>query len=628
MSSKLLPIPATTKPQTIASVPSPISGVTKTQFDNGIIFVKSPTFLMIAGSALIWYFFLRETTNNNKVAKGKWGGATERKAAKDLGKKQVAAPKKNACSLYINKPRYIYDLEQGKGDKKKENKFRIPDKYALPAPSETLKKKFKQATTIWVPETQVSTIVLGRAGSGKTYSAIDPMLRSALDQGHSTILYDFKFPGQAKGLALYAIRRGYKVHILAPGYPLSSSLNLLDFVKNSKDAVNAEQLAEVIIKNCQGAQDSGDPFFTNAGKSLVQGLFLMTKWVNEYRKANGETEDWDDLLTTACIINMPNLAARLQYAMQNPNYNLSRWTMQPLTQLMSTHGVGDTEANKTETSIVATAQDIFGRFIKQEFIGTFCQKSNLPIEIDDKTLVILGLNQESRYSIGPLLATATHMLIAKNIVHSQPRRSPLVVGLDELASIYLPALSNWLAEARSAGFNAILGIQTLTQLVKMYGDELANIIITNCGNKIFFHPGNVDSAKMISEFIGEEEVIVTSTSRSSGKNSSSTTSKNSQAVAMVAPNELLGFKPGQGITILAGSENKQRSFLPQRIIFNISKEDMYEVECLEAKWDAYAEQVAKQRPQLSDEQLEEMFGCRSNAIEAMFPEPPPPPPSK
>ncbi|NJR31673.1 MAG: hypothetical protein HC778_00785 [Chamaesiphon sp. CSU_1_12] len=51
-----------------------------------------------------------------------WGGAVERKAAKNLSKKQVANPKKNACSLYVNKPQYIRDLELGKGDKK-DNKF-------------------------------------------------------------------------------------------------------------------------------------------------------------------------------------------------------------------------------------------------------------------------------------------------------------------------------------------------------------------------------------------------------------------------------------------------------------------------------------------------------------------------
>jgi type IV secretory pathway TraG/TraD family ATPase VirD4 len=624
MSSNPSPHQAT-KPATSATtaVPSALPAPVKNQFDSYLGLLKSPTALMLIGIGAVYYFFLREKDSKNKIAKGKWGGASERTKAKEIGKKQVAAPKKNACSLYINKPEYIRKLERGEGDSKKENKFRIPDKYALPEPTEKQRKAFNNPPTIWIPDTQQSTIVLGKAGSGKTYSAIDPMLRSALDQGHTTIVYDFKFPGQAKGLALYAIRRGYKVHILAPGYPQSSSLNLLDFIEHSRNAVNAEQVAEVIIKNCQGAQDSGDPFFTNAGKSLVTGLFLLTKWIQEYRQAKGETDRWDDLLTTACILNMPNLAARLQYAMQNPNYALSRWTMQPLTQLMSTHGSSaDAEANKTETSIVATAQDVFGKFIKQEF----CQASNLPVEIDDKTLVILGLNQENRYSIGPLLATATHMLIAKNIVHSKPRRSPLVVGLDELASIYLPALSNWLAEARSAGFNAILGIQTLTQLVKMYGDELANIIITNCGNKIFFHPGNVESAKMISEFIGEEEVIVSSTSTTAGKNGSTTKSKSSQAVAMIAPNELLQFIEGQGIAILAGSKSKKQAFIPQKINFQISQEDLYEVECLEAKWDDFAAEVAKRRPQLSEEQLEKMFSERSNTIEMMFPEPPPPPP--
>jgi type IV secretory pathway TraG/TraD family ATPase VirD4 len=624
MSNKPLPRSPNSKTHAAVSTPSPIPGVDKAQFDSAMGFVKSPTFFMLLGVAIVWWFFLRDNDPKHKLAKGKWGGVSERQAAKKTGMAQVDSPRKNACTLYINKPEYIYKLEKGDG-KKQPSKFLVPARYSLPEPDKAQRKKFKQVPTIWIPDAQTSTIIMGRAGSGKTFSAADPMLRSAIDQGFSTILYDFKYPGQAL-LALYAKRRGYKVHILAPGYAESSSLNLLDFIKNSTDAVNAEQIAKVIVKNCQGAKDKGDPFFTEAGESLVQGLFLLTKWVDEHLRSEGETERWDDLMTTACLLNMPNLAARLQYAMQNPNYKLSRWVMQPLVQLMSTHGSGvDAEANKTETSIVATAQGIFGKFIKKDFISAFCQKSSLPVDIDGKTLIIFGLDQESKYSVSPLLATIAHMIISRNVNPARSRISPLVCGFDELPSIYLPALADWLAQARSAGFTAILGIQTFTQLVYMYGEELAKIILTNCGNKIFMHPGDIDSAEMVSKFIGEEEIVITSTSKSSGKNGSTTTSKNAQAVSMIAPNELLGFKAGQGIAVLSGSEDKKRGSIPLRMQFQISQRDLYEVKYMEDKWPQYAGKVAAKMPQLSDEQLERLFADRSSVIEKMFPEPPPPP---
>jgi type IV secretory pathway TraG/TraD family ATPase VirD4 len=597
------------------------------QTDGLIKQLMSPNVLMLLGALVVWWWLSRNSDSKGKLAKGKWGGAVERKAAKNLGKKQVNAPKKNACALYVNKPQYIRDAEEGKGDKKKPNKFLIAGKYSLPEPSDEQKKEFKAATTIWMPEAQTSTVVMGKAGSGKTYTWIEPFLRSALDQGFSALVYDFKDLKQAEVIALYAIRRGYTIHYFAPGYEITGCFNPLDSIEHSSDGVNAQQLAKVLVKNSGKPGDSGDPFFEGAGESLVEGLFLMTKWINEYLQSQGETERWDDLLTTACLVGLPNLAARLQYAIQNPKYKLSRWTIQPLIQLLSTHGSGaaDAEANKTETSIVATAIGVFGQFIKRDFVGAFCQESNIPIDIDGKTLVIVGMKQSGREAIAPVIATAMHLLISHNIRPSQQRVSPLVVGLDELPSLYLPNIANWLAEARSAGFTALIGIQTYTQLVLKYGEELANIIFTNCSNKITCDPGNVDSAKMMSEYIGEEEVIVTNTSRSSGKNGSTTTSKNAQAVSMVSTNELLTMKRGSSLAIFAGSENAKSASVPQKLTVKISAEDMYEVDYLKGKWDEYYAKVAKQTPQLSDDELEKLFAYRVSVIEAMFPEPPAPP---
>lgn len=586
--------------------PSLIQGHQK-EIDNVIGFIKSPNMLILVGIAIMWWL-MKDSDSKGKLSSGRWGGATERKASKAIALAQIKNPKKNACSLYINTPPNIRKL------------IDATNKYALPKPT----KKYKQAPTYYFSDTQQSIAVVGSAGSGKTYSIIDPLIRSALDQGHSTILYDFKYPGQAKGLALYAKRRGYQVYIFAPGYEESCALNLLDFIKDSGDAVGAEQLAEVIVKNCT-KEGKEDAFFGPAGISLVKGLFLLTKWVDEYLKKGGSTENHADLLTTACLLNLPNLSARLTYAMENQEYNLSRWTMQPLAQLMSLYDPRGAEASKTETSIVATAQNVFEKFIKRDFIGSFCQKSNLELDVDNKVLVILGLNQVNRYSIGPLLAAATHMVVSNNIVHSKPRKSPLIVSLDELPTIFLPALANWLAEARSAGFNAIIGFQNFRQLQELYGENLSKVIFGNAANKVLFNPGEFESAKVISDYIGSEEVTITNKSRSHGKNASTTTSKNTQTKEMLAPNELLKFDRGQGIAILSGSRSKKEAFIPQKNNYVISEEDMAEIGFLEGKWDKWIEGIRKTMPQLTYAQLEIMFTERAKKIASMFPEPPPPP---
>jgi type IV secretion system protein VirD4 len=42
--------------------------------------------------------------------------------------------------------------------------------------------------TVYVPEANRSAVVIGKAGSGKTFSVIDPMVRSAIEQGHPVAL--------------------------------------------------------------------------------------------------------------------------------------------------------------------------------------------------------------------------------------------------------------------------------------------------------------------------------------------------------------------------------------------------------------------------------------------------------
>jgi type IV secretory pathway TraG/TraD family ATPase VirD4 len=588
---------------------SPIPGVKNTDFDMALTLLKSPNTWILLFFAVIWYLFFRDSSNGGKLATGRWGGSAERLSAKKISLKQIKDPKKNSCSLYINTPSQF------------RTKFEANAKYPLAFSG----KKHTEVPTIYLPNTQQSVIYVGAAGMGKTYSGIDPAVRSALEQGFSVVLYDFKFPGQAKAHALYAIRRGYKVHILAPGYPESRSLNLLDFIKDSTDDAGAEQLAEVIVKNCNGGGAKDNDFFEKAGLSVVKGSFLLAKWIDEYFRKKGDDSGYGDLITASCILDLSNLAARLQHAQSNPNLNISSWTMKPFSQLISAHGSGEAEANKTEASIVATAQGTFAKFIKKEFIGTFCQKSNLELNVDGKVLIILGMNQEKRDAIGPLLAASAHMLIAGNIVHSKPRTSPLVVSLDELPTLYLPALMRWLAEARSAGFNALIGIQTFTQLQEMYGEKNAITILGNAATKFFFNPGTFESAEIISKYIGDEDIKIKNTSQSYGKGGSKSVSVNLQTKAMLAPNEVLKMPPGKAVLISSGSATKKESFIPSIQNFKISERDMEEVNILEGKWDDYIKTVAKTMPQLTDEQLETMLSERMKTIAELFPEPPPPP---
>ena len=54
------------------------------------------------------------------------------------------------------------------------------------------------------------------------------------------------------------------------------------------------------------------------------------------------------------------------------------------------------------------------------------------------------MDRERRDVVGPLLATVLHMVITRNV--AKRRQDPLIVAIDELPTLYLPTLVQWLNE--------------------------------------------------------------------------------------------------------------------------------------------------------------------------------------
>ena len=73
---------------------------------------------------------------------------------------------------------------------------------------------------------------------------------------------------------------------------------------------------------------------------------------------------------------------------------------------------------------------------------------------------------------------------------------------DELATIYFRGLDTLIATARSNRISTLLGIQTIAQLIRDYGKEQANAILTNIGN-IFAGQSVGETARFIQNRMGK-----------------------------------------------------------------------------------------------------------------------------
>jgi type IV secretory pathway TraG/TraD family ATPase VirD4 len=476
----------------------------------------------------------------DRMASARWAGGKEKMAARKVAIKQINERKRDGLTTWINTP-IITPL-----DRPKQRDGKIVERYHI-AP---------QHHTIFIPDGQRGTTVCGAPGSGKTFSVIDPMVRSVIDQGFPICLYDFKFPGgQAEIHAAYARNRGYDVRIFAPGFEGTESCNLLDFLKSPDDSETAGQIAKVLNSNfsLNGGKGGEDPFFQLSGDQLIKAVLQLAK-LSEY----------PDFLTCQKILALDSseLIDRVKAA------DISPWVKTSWDQFMSMR-----ESEKTAASVAAIASLMFTNFVSPDILPCLCGKSTIPLDLEGKQMIIFGMDQNRRDIIGPILATVLHMIVTRNI--AKKRVDPLAVFLDELPTLSLPSLVNWLNESRSAGFCGVLGYQNMTQLEKAYGKENSRAILSGCNTKFIFNPGEYESAKYFSDYLGDEEVHYRQKSRSNSKDGGSySTSDQDKTKKIFSPEEFLKLPAGDCVFINPAYANSKEASIPMKLKVKVGDGEM------------------------------------------------------
>lgn len=515
-----------------------------------------------------------------KIARSRFAGQLEKGKARKLAIKQMHERRHNAVSLYIGKPKVS---QSGK---------------TLPS-----------ARTVWLPESQRGIAVIGAPGSGKTFSIINPVLRSAIDQDFPVILFDFKYPDQTEIIAPYAAKNGYKIRVFAPSFPESEVCNVLDFLRNQDDALMARQIASVMNRNfALSANASEDKFFADAGDQLVQAILMLTKGLPQ-----------SDLMTASCILSLSDLPARIQAAWDNPtaidSWKMSNWVYLAFSQLLQLQG-----SEKTVAGVLGTASKLFSRFLSPELVGAFCGTTTLPIDLEGKTLLVLGMERQRREAIAPLLATVLHMIVTRNV--TRKRKDPLILGIDELPTLFLPYLTNWLNENRSDGLVTVLGFQNMNQLEKAYSRETSRAIFGGCATKAIFNPQEADSARLFSEYLGDEEITIKQKSKSSGRGGgSNSTSDQLQRRQLVEAAQINRLPTGKCILVSPGYANKTESSIPWELTVKIPKPELAVEKRCKALWPKLCDRLIKRSGQaeMSDENSRIAIELRRRVASHYFP---------
>ncbi len=467
-------------------------------------------------------------------------------------------------------------------------------------------------TTV-VPDANRSTIVSGKPGSGKTFSAIDPMLKSAIEQGLPIVLYDYKADEQGAGgqtdfAATLAARHGYKLNIFAPGRDYTCTINPLDFMESPSDDITAKTLAEVFQKNMKGDNSGGDAFFGAAGQQLIQALLQFAK-----------STRYPDIPMAFATVRLQQLPERLIHAEKEGNLPVS--VKIAFSQLMSTTG-----AEKTVSGIVSTAQDILTRFISPRILPAITKDTNISIQISGKEIIVFQSDIFRQEVVNPLLAAIINVVIDRNF--SYQRETPLIFSADEFPTIYLPQAPRWVNEHRSKGFCGIFGFQSFPQIRDTYGKEQSAVMLAGTGSHFWFNPGDQNTAKDQSSFLGEEEIIIENKSkthqRGEGRGSISK-SQQTQTKPLITAYEINQFKVGECIYLNPGFSDGDRESIPQHLKrIEIPEEDISLHKECEKMWlntvrDRLIQREQGRRPNMN---FEQQLQARFEEAERLLPLPP------
>lgn len=550
-------------------------------------FLKDPAILASIPITIIFIILMivNKRTSKGVLAKAKFAGTVERRNARKLACKIMQKRKHNEVAFFIGTPKgkEVYNDPSGK----------------------TILTLPEDPQTIYIPNAQEMIFVVGAPGSGKSFSVTDPMMRSAVEQGHTLVAFDYKGYEESdkdlaptSKLAGYAKERGYKVYAIAPGAKESDSCNILDFLDDAYDGQRAYQVGNVLNQNFKLSSGGGNSgFFDQASNQLIQGILMKAKSSNKYA----------DIALCHKILALPDLTKRIAVA-KMPQYQKVAFD-----NFLSSAGSPETAA-----SIATTASIMFSRFMSPEILGVFGNKTTIPLDLKGRVLLIFRMDPQKEASTAPLMAALIHLIAYRNIFTK--RTNPICFFLDEVSTIYLPSLSNLLNLGRSAGAIFCLAVQSIGLLEKAYGKQDTEAILGACKTQIVAQLNENRTAQYYSEQLGKEEIVYQQKSQSSGKGGGSTSkSDHQQTRSLVEIQELMQLLQGEVIVLNPGYKNRKTARIPYRTRINIPDRDMASVKDAGKIWAQIKQEKIKNNA--STPPTDEELAQRERLAEEMLPMP-------
>jgi hypothetical protein len=336
------------------------------------------------------------------------------------------------------------------------------------------------------------TMVIGTPGSGKSYSVVLPFIKQHLSKGFAMCVYDFKYPDLSKVAWNYFLKAKKKKAL-----PEQARFYVINF-DDIRKSYRCNPLAPELMESPIDAFESSRTVLYNLNREWIrkQGEFFSESAVSFFaaiiwflkKYQNGE------------YCTLPHAIELLQLDYDDLFAILSREkdVENIVNPFINAHKRG---ANEQLEGQLGSLKIAISKIISKE-IYWICSGNDFSLDINNpnQPKVLCLANNPLRIEMyGAVLSLfITRMLKIMN--RKGQHKASLI--FDELPTIYFRGLDTLIATARSNKISTLVGLQTIDQLIRDYGKEQANAILTSIGN-VFAGQSIGETAKFIQNRMGK-----------------------------------------------------------------------------------------------------------------------------
>ena len=459
-----------------------------------LIFVLALLLLLVVGFIYLEPI-LSKYKINNKNEHGSARFSTIEEIKKNFTKEKISNINESGVPMYFSKnlkyvwfdketPHYVYLGSTGSG--------------------KSVTAVIPECTFIATAKTKRSLFITDP--KGEIYNATSKMLK---DNGYNVITLDFRNPELSNHLnILEPIIQEYEKYMEYEKLSKSNKNKQLEYnnLAMSSYAESNRLISSLATMVMQEKAQQKDPFWNNSAKNLLEGLIGF--FLEEYKNGNIRREQ----------ITMTSIRKFQNSSMQEKNFMKFKLYIE-----RKEYG---NKSKDTLTSILSANENTY-----KSVTAVFGEKMSLFDDINvanvtsesDFELNTLGKEPTALFVIVPdedktyfTLVTIVVGLLYRELVklaNSQDNKKlPIQIDwiLDEFANCPpLADIEAIVSVARSRGMRFHFFIQSFSQLNNVYGKDVAQIILDNCG-LIYLKTNTQETAETISSWLGSHGVETTS----------------------------------------------------------------------------------------------------------------------